>query len=146
MNTKTNPAHFTRSGSIAFFFRLLLFALLGAACAFAVTRRSTAQVLPKNGPLRSAIVRDGGSPGPDAAPWISQPGGSAIWVGQGASYTPLGAEPAEYMFVTCISLVGFIAWRINQVRLGIARRDIQRCSAETHQSFKLSSDAGVRVG
>ena len=105
------PAISDRSTTL---FRSVLAAILGAACALAVMQRASAPFHPGSSSLRSAIGSYGGSPC-----LVNQ----AIGDYPVASFTFLGAEPAQYMLVVFFSLVGVISWKINQARLGIAHRD-----------------------
>lgn len=119
------PTHPSITALAAVLFKSLLAAILGAACTFAALPRSTAPVPYRSGPLGSGIVTYEGSPRP------VEPVGSA------------GPEAAQYMLVTCLSLVGLLSWRISQDRLGASSDvDVHRMVDDTPQGGTFSSDLG----
>ena len=128
------PAMSDRSTTL---FRSVLAAILGAACALAVMQRASAPVHPGSSSLLSATASYGGSPFPVDL---------AIGDYPAAPLTFLGAEPGQYMLVVVFSLVGIISWKVNQARLGIDRRGIDRWIADTHQGRGISKDAVVNAG
>jgi hypothetical protein len=118
-------------------FKSVLAAVLGAACTLVVMARSTAPASPRTGPLHSAIVSYEGSPWPVEL---------AIGDNLAAPVDSPGPEAAQYMLVTCLSLVGLLSWRINQLRLGGAfTSDILRRVTDTQQGGRSTSDARLKA-
>lgn len=145
MELKQSPNHPALPDRPPTFFRLLMAALLGAAWALAVMQRSDDTASPKTGPARPSIIHYAGSPGPDRPPGNSLPDGPAVQDRQVARVTLLGAEPAQYMLLTFLSLVGFLAWRISQARLGGAMQNRERRDADAYHGGRFSSDALVKT-